>query len=141
DVKVRLRVSKTYSNYVGDNSNGGNPAYVFNSINTISPKSTDMEESKRDALDRIKIVPNPYYAYSSYEQSANKYEVRFTNVVPGTVVTVYTPNGLLVRRLIKANSNETFIAWNLQNDNDIPIASGMYIIHVNAPGLGEKSLK
>jgi hypothetical protein len=31
--------------------------------------------------------------------------------------------------------------WDLKNDYGIPIASGVYIIHVDAPGIGEKVIK
>ena len=33
------------------------------------------------------------------------------------------------------------IIHTLKNDYGIPIASGLYIIHVNAPGIGEKIIK
>lgn len=31
--------------------------------------------------------------------------------------------------------------WDLKNDHGIPIASGLYIIHIDATGVGEKILK
>ena len=31
--------------------------------------------------------------------------------------------------------------WDLNNQAGIPIASGLYIIHVDVPGVGEKTLK
>ena len=36
---------------------------------------------------------------------------------------------------------ETSLDWDLKNQKGIPIASGMYLIHIEAPGLGEKTLK
>ncbi|MBL6871633.1 MAG: hypothetical protein ISQ95_03455, partial [Flavobacteriales bacterium] len=35
----------------------------------------------------------------------------------------------------------TSIDWNLKNKVGIPIASGVYLIHINAPGVCEKVLK
>jgi hypothetical protein len=35
----------------------------------------------------------------------------------------------------------TDVTWDIKNDAKIPISSGVYLIHVNAPGLGEKVLK
>jgi len=29
----------------------------------------------------------------------------------------------------------------LKNDYGVPIASGLYIIHINSPGIGEKIIK
>jgi hypothetical protein len=31
--------------------------------------------------------------------------------------------------------------WDLQTEDGLPIASGMYIIHVDVPNIGEKVLK
>jgi hypothetical protein len=33
------------------------------------------------------------------------------------------------------------IEWDLKNAAGIPIASGVYLIHVDAPGLGERVVK
>ncbi|MGZ3884597.1 MAG: hypothetical protein ACXVPD_10370, partial [Bacteroidia bacterium] len=31
--------------------------------------------------------------------------------------------------------------WDLKNQSGIPVASGLYIFHIDAPGVGEKILK
>jgi hypothetical protein len=46
----------------------------------------------------------------------------------------------LVRR-IKKDDLSTETDWNLKNGAGVPIASGMYIIHIDAGELGEKILK
>jgi hypothetical protein len=33
------------------------------------------------------------------------------------------------------------ILWDLRNSKGIPIAAGVYLIHVDAPGLGERTIK
>ena len=33
------------------------------------------------------------------------------------------------------------IEWDLKNAKGIPIASGVYLIHIDAPGLGERVIK
>jgi hypothetical protein len=33
------------------------------------------------------------------------------------------------------------LQWNLRNEANLRVASGMYIAHVEAPGIGEKVLK
>ena len=42
-------------------------------------------------------------------------------------------------RKIKKDDSVTSVDWDLKNDYGIPIASGLYIIHVNSPGIGEKN--
>ena len=34
-----------------------------------------------------------------------------------------------------------FIEWDLKNNKGIPIASGVYLIHIDAEGLGERVIK
>jgi hypothetical protein len=54
---------------------------------------------------------------------------------------VYTVDGTLVRSFEK-NDGSQIINWDLQNQNGLPVASGMYIIHIDMPDLGvEKILK
>ena len=74
DVKVKLRVSKPYYTNVSTGSNGGFPSYGFNDKSVIKGATNDEALNKKLALDLINIVPNPYYAYSSYEPDRNDYQ-------------------------------------------------------------------
>jgi hypothetical protein len=55
-------------------------------------------------------------------------------------ISIYTVSGKLVKRFSKDNPL-TSLDWNLTNHANIPIASGVYLIHVDAPGVGERILK
>jgi hypothetical protein len=44
-------------------------------------------------------------------------------------------------RTIKKDSPETFQDWNLTNHVNIPVASGMYLIHVEVPDIGDRVIK
>lgn len=114
------------------------PSYTFNT-NGLGTE-TYVETAGKDALDLIDVVPNPYYAYSTYEQSRVDNEVKFVNLPPECKIQIFTINGTLVRILEKDNPN-TYLSWDLQNEHFIPIAGGVYLIHVQAPGLGERVLK
>ena len=72
----------------------------------------------------VKIVNLP-----SYEDGADQ-----------VTISIYTVGGILVRRLTKGDAS-TYVNWDLKNSANIPIASGIYIIHVKAPGIGERTLK
>src|SRR5574343_576417 len=141
DVKVRLRVAKPYDANRLTGSNSGFPEFTFNDINTVKGATDDENTNKKLALDLVNIVPNPYYAYSSYEPDRNDFRVRVTNLPASATVSIYTTSGILVRRIAKSDPLQTYIEWDLRNANRIPIASGVYIIHVNCPGVGEKTLK
>ncbi|MDG1148592.1 MAG: T9SS type A sorting domain-containing protein, partial [Crocinitomicaceae bacterium] len=92
------------------------------------------------ALDLINVVPNPYYAYSQYERNRLDTRVKITNLPERCTVKIYSTNGKLVRTFKKDNSI-TSIDWDLNNHKNIPVAGGVYLIHVDVPGVGEKVLK
>ena len=48
--------------------------------------------------------------------------------------------GALVRQFSK-DDPLTSLDWDLKNHKGIPIAGGVYIVHVDVPGVGEKILK
>ncbi|MCH2213838.1 MAG: T9SS C-terminal target domain-containing protein [Flavobacteriales bacterium] len=114
------------------------PMYEFSTRG--SQAQTFQSSVAEDALDLIDIVPNPYYAYSSYEQSRVDNRVKFVNLPPECKIQVFTINGTLVRILEKDNPN-TFLEWDLRNETFIPVAGGIYLIHVSVPGVGERVLK
>jgi hypothetical protein len=147
DLRVRLRVAKEYEKFrynngdVFDLSSAQNvwrPLYRF-STKGLAPVLND-NASATDALSMINIVPNPYYAFSTYETSKLDNRVKITNLPEECVVTIYDMNGTLIRQFKKADPL-TSIDWDLKNTNNIPIASGTYIIHVKVDGVGEKVLK
>ena len=82
-----------------------------------------------EELDQISIVPNPYKGASNYERSQLVDEVRFTNLPPQATIRVFTLSGSLIRTLEK-NSPERFLSWNLTTDNNLPVASGLYLVNI-----------
>lgn len=88
---------------------------------------------------QIGITPNPYVGASDYEVSSFTDEVRFTNMPEQAVIRVFQLSGVLVRTLVK-NSLEPFITWDLRTDNNLPIGSGLYVIHVEMEG-GDQVIK
>lgn len=43
--------------------------------------------------------------------------------------------------LKKDDDSVTSLEWDLKNQSKVPVSSGVYIIHVEAPGIGETVLK
>ncbi|MES2799112.1 MAG: T9SS C-terminal target domain-containing protein [Bacteroidota bacterium] len=138
DVTIKLRVNKEYKNYVATNENGGKPMYSW-SMDDISTV-TASKDQLADALKMINVVPNPYYAFSEYERTRLDTRVKITNLPERCTVRIYTSNGKLVRTY-KKDSEVTSIDWDLNNHQNIPIASGVYLIHVEVPDVGEVVLK
>ncbi len=124
--------------------NESNGMYEFNTADVQT--TTNHATTAKDALAIINIVPNPYYAYSGYEKTTLDNIVKITNIPAKCTISIYTLNGNLVRRFKKDDSGagaeaKTSLDWDLKNEARIPVASGLYIIHVEVPGVGEKILK
>lgn len=99
--------------------------------------------NQTNAMEKIKVVPNPYYGYSDLDRSTSDKFVTFRNLPLNCSIKIYTLNGDLVRTLIKSGtgSQASTMEWNLQNEDRVPIASGIYIALIDAPGIGQKVLK
>jgi len=55
-------------------------------------------------------------------------------------IRIYNLAGVLVKTIYK-NDNTQFATWNLRNESDLPVASGIYVIYVDMGNLGTKILK
>jgi hypothetical protein len=138
DVTIKLRINKEYKNYVATGENNGRPMYSW-SMDDIATV-TSSQDMLKEALKMINIVPNPYYAFSEYERSRLETKVKITNLPEKCTVKIYTVNGKLIRTF-KKDSPITSIDWDLTNFKSIPVAGGVYLIHVEVPGIGEVVLK
>jgi len=57
--------------------------------------------------------------------------------LPGKAVfRIFNLAGVLIRKLEK-NDDSQFFRWDLKNRNNIPVASGVYIVHIELPELGK----
>ncbi len=128
--------------------NGGFPVYEF-SLEGLEPQ-TGVTEVAKSFLDSIRVVPNPYYAYSAYERTRLENHVKITNLPPQAEITIYSIDGTVIRRL-RYNQEGTStlgsdgvtgsVVWDLRNEAGIPISSGLYLIHVQVPNVGETIVK
>ncbi len=155
DITVKIRVSRPYNRYYAGS------AVVSSAFDLLSPKAPapqnadfplysfgtgDIATKKgvagvaKSALDLINVVPNPYFAYSAYERNTLENIVKITNLPQNCVISIYTVNGTLIRKFQK-DDPKTSLDWDLKNQKNVPIASGLYYIHVNVPNVGEKVVK
>ncbi|RMH68420.1 MAG: hypothetical protein D6675_16055 [Gemmatimonadetes bacterium] len=118
-----------YLEFVWAKPGNTNDTYLFS---TSAPVQDDPAVIKT-ALDNVKVVPNPYYAHSSYELDTitQGRVVKFTNLPHSCKIRIFNLAGDLVRTLEKSDEN-SHLDWNLLTERSIPVASGMYIYHVEA---------
>ncbi|MEM1128269.1 MAG: hypothetical protein AAGI71_16600 [Bacteroidota bacterium] len=107
---------------------------------TLSPGAVDTDLAQNE-LEDVAVVPNPYIGASAYEQRSQVEGrgtrlVRFINLPQQCTIRIYTIRGELIRTL-EHNSigGDTF--WDLQTSGGQDVAYGIYIYHVEAPGVGE----
>jgi hypothetical protein len=145
DARIKFRVQSPYSIFPTANSsnpapfgNSQRPMYMFN-MDGFAAVSGDATAAK-EVLDMIKAVPNPYYAYSDYENTKLDTRIKITNLPEKCTISIYNVGGTLMRRYVKADP-KTSLDWDLKNHVGIPVAGGVYLIHVEIPDVGETVLK
>ncbi|KAB2880999.1 hypothetical protein F9K33_03290 [bacterium] len=120
------------------------------SYSTTARTAASKSDTKR-AMKNIKVVPNPFYKYSSFETSLNKL-IKFTNLPSSCTIKIFTVAGDLIRTLNhnSASDNDrvnnrpyddsyspaddatSIERWDLKTANGRYVASGMYIALVES---------
>lgn len=134
DVRMKIRLNKEYTKFNATGANNGWPMYGWEMDGYRTDKAN--EPAAASVLDLINVVPNPYYAYSAYERNKVDTRVKITNLPEKCTISIYNTSGKLVNQFKKHNQL-TFQDWTLTNKVGIPVGSGVYIIHVEVPGVGE----
>ena len=91
--------------------------------------------------DGVKVWPNPYFGFNPEERDPVDNQIHFTNLPESgeCTIRVFDLAGVPVRTIHHDNGT-TLEIWNVKNDNNIPVASGMYIVIVETDN-GDKILK
>jgi len=88
------------------------------------------------------VVPNPYVGAASFEperfavSGRGERRIEFRAIPLGATIRIYTVDGDLVQTLRQDGSNEGYVAWNLRTKDNLDMAPGLYLFHVDAPGVG-----
>ncbi len=109
----------------------GVDTYDFN-VPTATTYSAD--EAKND-VNKINVFPNPYYGTQNRETTREGKYITFSHLPDRATIRIFDLSGVLVRTIEK-NDPSQFTQWNLQNNSNYPVASGVYIAYIDMPDLG-----
>jgi hypothetical protein len=148
EARIKLRVDNPYQTWYNENDSNtknGHPKYRFSTRNQ-QPTTLNVVQVE-NALDSIKAVPNPYYGFSQYETSQFSNTIKITNLPGKCTVTIYSLDGKFIRKYERDEVYQPYqqispdLEWDLKNSKGIPVASGVYLFNIQAPGLGTRTVK
>jgi hypothetical protein len=119
---------------VTNKPNGKGDAFQF-----TSPAPVSQEQITEAEVEDINVFPNPYYGYQNLETGRFNKFVTFTHLPQTATIRIFNLAGIMVRK-IEHDSEEQFQRWDLTNQDELPVASGIYIAHVETEN-GSKVLK
>jgi hypothetical protein len=101
------------------------------------------------SLDNVYVVPNPYVGASMLEpanklpgQNRGERRIYFENLPMNCTIRIYTLSGDLVNVLEHDSGMDSGREyWNLLNKDGFSVSYGVYLAHIDAPGVGQKLIK
>ena len=89
------------------------------------------------------VVPNPYVGAASFEPERyavtgrGERRIEFRGIPAGGVIRIFTVSGFLVQTLRHDGSTDAMVPWNLRTKDNLDVAPGLYLFHVEADGFEE----
>lgn len=112
--------------------------YSFNT----SAQRIDAQKEKSDFSMQPYVVPNPYVGAASFEpqkfaiSGRGERRIEFRGLPVNCTIRIFSVNGDLVQTLYHDGSNEGFVAWNLRTKDNMDLAPGLYVYHVDGNKAG-----
>ena len=112
---------------------------------SFSTVATQIDKSLANSeLSKIDVVPNPYLGAATWEHKnlnstgRGERKIDFINLPAVCTVRIYTITGALIKTLTKDSQYlDGSLSWDLVTEDGMDIAYGVYLYHVDAPGIGE----
>ena len=119
---------------------GSSDTYEFKTTSTYS--SNDVAKSN---MDNIYVVPDPYVVTASWEKplyySSGRGERRidFVNLPRECTIKIFSMSGKHIKTINRQSIVQNGAqSWDLITDDGLTVSYGVYIYHVEAPGIGMK---
>lgn len=111
------------------------PNTVEDSYTFSTPAADKSLALSQASANTVGVFPNPYFAFNPQETSRLSRFVTFNNLPEKATVRIFNLAGQMIAKLDKSDGTQ-FLRWNLLNLSNLPVASGMYIAHVDMPEVG-----
>lgn len=125
----------------------GHPAWAINPAYAVPPLESSIFANRsrqpfyttlqptKLALDRVAVVPNPFYRNSGFQTAGDEKVIQFVNLAEECTIRIYTVRGDLVKTIHHNNPSSGVAKWNQISDYGQYVKSGMYFFHIsNARG-------
>ncbi|MGB2868683.1 MAG: T9SS type A sorting domain-containing protein [Bacteroidota bacterium] len=107
-------------------------------VYSYSPPSLQTgPEVQKASAQRINVFPNPYYADQAQRGANFRSLVTFTSLPQRATIRIFNLAGHLVRTLRKDDASQYF-DWDLTNEENWQVGSGIYLCYIEMPDIGEK---
>jgi hypothetical protein len=109
---------------------------------TTKGQRIDPAKAKNEFTHEPYVVPNPYVGAASFEperfaiSGRGERRIEFRGLPALCTVRIYTVNGNLVQTLYHDGSNDGYVAWNLRTKDNLDVAPGLYVFHVDGGSAG-----
>ncbi|MBI1937133.1 MAG: hypothetical protein HYS25_03325 [Ignavibacteriales bacterium] len=104
-----------------------------------APTVSESTELAKANVENINVFPNPYYGVNSLETKKYYKFVTFSHLPQKATIRIFNLAGQLVRTIDKTEAGQ-FEEWDLLNHAGLPVASGIYIAHIDMPDLGKTKI-
>jgi hypothetical protein len=117
---------------------GADDVYLF----TVHGERVDMTLAQTQDSEPY-VVPNPYVASAAFEperfavSGRGERRLEFRNLPQSCIIRIYNVRGELVQTLRHDGTKNGMVPWNLRTKDNLDVAPGLYIFHVDGGELGE----
>lgn len=112
--------------------------FVFNTKGEL----IESGKAKNEFREQPYVVPNPYVGAASFEpepfatSGRGDRRVEFRGLPQNCTIRIYTIRGELVRTLAHDGSTAGYVPWDLRTKDNLDVAPGLYVFHVDAGEAG-----
>jgi hypothetical protein len=105
-------------------------------------ENVDASQARAEFVEKPYVVPNPYVGSASFEPARfavsgrGERRMEFRAIPQNATVRIYTVRGELIQTLHQDGSENGYVAWNLRTKDNLDVAPGLYIFHVDANSIG-----